>query len=125
MAYINDNRLCICSTRYHIASNLHHESSNEVIMTENMIKFWTRKKVVRRKDMNAIETIGDAVKQIRESKGMERMEVADKGIMSVFTLRNIELGVQYPTLKTLSRIANGLDVKISDIVIKMERLNNG
>ena len=94
-------------------------------MTENMIKFWTRKKVVRRKDMNAIETIGDAVKQIRESKGMERMEVADKGIMSVFTLRNIELGVQYPTLKTLSRIANGLDVKISDIVIKMERLNNG
>lgn len=61
-------------------------------------------------------TIGQRMRDIRESKGMTQKQVADKCGMADSAIRRYEAGGANPKLKTLLRIAGALGVSITDLL---------
>lgn len=55
------------------------------------------------------------LREIRESKGMTREELAVKAHISMFTIARIETGAHKPRYNTLQAIAKALKVKASEI----------
>ncbi|CAI3541436.1 helix-turn-helix domain-containing protein [Clostridium neonatale] len=64
--------------------------------------------------------IGNKIKSIRKNKNLTRKELADKLGVSVYTVRNYEVGQRGYTLRTLNKIANALDVPVSEFVVSPE-----
>ena len=55
------------------------------------------------------------VLEVRQSKNMTLVELAQKAEMGKTTINNIENGKVSPTLKEIEAIAKALDVKIRDL----------
>jgi transcriptional regulator with XRE-family HTH domain len=72
--------------------------------------------------MNTKQMIGARIKQIRNRKGLTQDQLAEKMEISPKYLSSIERGRENPTLDTLIKLSDSLDVKISDIfsIIEIE-----
>ena len=62
--------------------------------------------------------VGNKVKQLRESNGLSQVDLAGKmkGQFDTTNISRIESGRANPTLFTLFRLAEALEVKLSDLV---------
>ncbi|MDY3536823.1 helix-turn-helix transcriptional regulator [Riemerella anatipestifer] len=65
-----------------------------------------------------LKKIGKKVKEMRESKGLSQVELVGKmqGEIDPTNISRIESGRTNPTIYTLHRIAEALEIKISDLV---------
>ena len=55
-------------------------------------------------------TIGEKIKNIRESKGLTQIQLSELSKIHVSTIRKYELGIRNPKPDQIERIANGLGV---------------
>ena len=66
------------------------------------------------------KTVGEVIAEFRRKKGISQEVISGLADIGRTHLSAIERGERKPTLETLYRIANALDVKMSDIVIAIE-----
>jgi transcriptional regulator with XRE-family HTH domain len=67
-------------------------------------------------DKNDISNkLGRRIVQLRESFGLRQIDLAHKSDLDDAFLRRIESGRVNPTIKTLERIANALNVEMKDL----------
>jgi transcriptional regulator with XRE-family HTH domain len=59
--------------------------------------------------------LGLQIKTIRESKNLTQQNLADKVGVHLSYIGNIEIGAKQPSLETLFRIAEVLEVKVNDL----------
>ena len=64
--------------------------------------------------------VGEVIAEFRKKKGISQEVISGLADIGRTHLSAIERGERKPTLETLYRIANALDVKMSDIVIDKE-----
>lgn len=62
-----------------------------------------------------ISDIGENIKRIRKQKGMTQTKLADLAEMKQQQLYQYEKGIREPRIETLVRIANALNVELSEI----------
>jgi len=78
---------------------------------------------VRRSDARGPESaFGRALREIREEKGMAQEKLARAATLDRTYVSMIERGVRSPTIRTVVRLAEVLDVRPSEIVQRMENL---
>lgn len=65
--------------------------------------------------------VGDVISEFRREKGISQEVLSGLADIGRTHLSAIERGVRKPTLETLYRIATALDVKMSDIIIEIEK----
>ena len=65
--------------------------------------------------------VGEVIAQFRKKKGISQEVISGLADIGRTHLSAIERGERKPTLETLYRIANALGVKMSDIVIGIEK----
>jgi len=65
-----------------------------------------------------LKIVGKRIKEIRESKGMAQVDLAVKmeGCIDTTNISRIEAGRTNPTVYTLFRISQALEVSMSDLV---------
>lgn len=66
---------------------------------------------------------GEKIRYFRERKGMSQLELSEKTEIHVGTIRKYELGLRYPKMKQLKKIASGLEIspiEFLDIEIENE-----
>jgi transcriptional regulator with XRE-family HTH domain len=68
----------------------------------------------------ALVDIGGAIIRIRKAKGISQESLAFDASLSRNYMHKVEAGKASPTVKTLMKIAECLDVKVSDIVLEAE-----
>lgn len=68
--------------------------------------------------------IGRKIREIRKNKNISQMDVAYKIDMSMNTISYIELGKIAPKIDTLNKIANVLNVEISEFFLNKENNSN-
>jgi len=61
------------------------------------------------------ERFGTRVKKLRLQKKMSQLELAQKAQLDLTTINEIENGNREPMLRTIWRVANALDVNLSDL----------
>ena len=66
-----------------------------------------------------LSAIGDTLRAERTEKGLTLKQVAEGAHVSVSYLAEIERGEKDPSSKVLESIARGLDVEISDLLIRI------
>jgi transcriptional regulator with XRE-family HTH domain len=66
------------------------------------------------------ELLGKRVQFYRKQRQLSQAALAEKAGISITFLSKIERGIKYPTSETISGIANGLGVELSDLVRKDE-----
>lgn len=64
---------------------------------------------------NIIKKVGLKIREIRESKNLSIMELADKLDIEYNNMIRIEKGRTNPTLATLYKICQALEIKLIDI----------
>lgn len=65
---------------------------------------------------DVIKKVGLKIREIRESKNLSIMELSDKLDIEYNNMIRIEKGRTNPTLGTLYKICQGLDIRLVDIV---------
>lgn len=71
-----------------------------------------------------MKTIGEVVQKLRQDKGLTQEELAVKSGVSYTSLVKIERGqVENPTIKTLKKLADALEVSVDDILSMIENGN--
>ena len=60
-------------------------------------------------------TLGKGIRFYRQQRQFSQATLAEKANISITFLSNIERGIKYPASETLSAIANGLDVEVSEL----------
>ncbi|MCG2700289.1 helix-turn-helix domain-containing protein [Candidatus Parcubacteria bacterium] len=66
---------------------------------------------------NSNSKIAKNLKKIRKQKGISKDRLSKLADLSLNTIVNIESGVNpNPTIDTLTRIANGLDVSVGELI---------
>lgn len=61
------------------------------------------------------ERFGQRVKKLREQRKMSQLELAQKAKLDLTTINEIENGNRDPMLKTIWKIANALEVELSEL----------
>lgn len=72
----------------------------------------------------AHRALGEAIEELRDEAGMTHEELADRLEMSFQRISELERGVGNPTFATLLRVTKGLNVELSDLATRMERIRN-
>jgi transcriptional regulator with XRE-family HTH domain len=75
--------------------------------------------------LDLLKNIGRNIKKIREEKGLSQVDLIGKmeGLFDPTNISRIEAGRNNPTIYTLQRIADALEVSIEEIV-KLEPQEN-
>jgi transcriptional regulator with XRE-family HTH domain len=71
-----------------------------------------------------IDTIGEAIRRLREQKRMSQKEVAAAIEVDPTQYNRIELGKSMPTLKTIAKIAGALNVSIDKLINEEQDLQD-
>lgn len=61
------------------------------------------------------ERFGQKVRKLREERKMSQLALAQKAQLDLATINKLENGNRDPMLKTIWRIANALEVKLSQL----------
>lgn len=61
------------------------------------------------------QRFGSRVREIRRKKGMSQQELAVRSKLDLTTVSELESGNREPMLKTIWKISNALDVKMSQL----------
>ncbi len=64
---------------------------------------------------NRCVLLGQNIKKFREKKALTQDELSEKADIHISYVGQIERGLRYPSLKILFRIADALEVKITDL----------
>ena len=68
---------------------------------------------------NSKSTIGKNLKKIRQEKGISQDRLSKLADLSLNTVFTVESGLNpNPTIETLTKIAQALDVKVDDLIKK-------
>lgn len=67
---------------------------------------------------------GKAVRDARIQKGMSQEKLADLSELHRTYISDIELGKRNVSIDNIEKIADALDMKISDIFLEMEGMND-
>lgn len=67
------------------------------------------------------KTVGEVIADFRKKKGISQEVLSGLADIGRTHLSAIERGERKPTLETLYRIAMALDIKMSDIIIEIEK----
>jgi DNA-binding XRE family transcriptional regulator/CheY-like chemotaxis protein len=65
-----------------------------------------------------MESMGARIKQIRKQKGLTQQQLAERTGMERSNIARIEAGRHRPTLPTLERIADALEVPVVELILK-------
>ena len=68
------------------------------------------------------KALGEAIEELRGEADLTHEELADRLEMPFQRISELERGVANPTLATLIRITDGLNVELSELAARMERL---
>jgi len=66
--------------------------------------------------------IGGAIINLRKERGVSQESLAYNASLSRNYMHRVERGKASPTITTLEKIAQYLDIQVSDIVLEAERL---
>jgi XRE family transcriptional regulator, regulator of sulfur utilization len=69
------------------------------------------------------EALGQAVRELRLEQGLTQRELADAADINVTWLSHIEAGRPNPAWGTVARIARALDLPLSELALRAERLD--
>jgi XRE family transcriptional regulator, regulator of sulfur utilization len=61
---------------------------------------------------------------LREEADMTHEQLAERLEMSFQRISELERGVANPTFATLVRVTNGLDVQLSELAVRIERIRD-
>lgn len=75
------------------------------------------------KTQDLLEKFGIRVSQIRSSKGLSQVELAEKAHLTQDTIYRIENARTNTTLASINDIANALNVDVSEFFIQVETVN--
>ena len=64
---------------------------------------------------------GENIRQLRLARGLTQEALAEKSDLSVDAVRRIEWGTISPSLDTLSKLANGLDISLRTLFSTFEQ----
>lgn len=67
------------------------------------------------------KVVGEVLANLRKTKGLSQEIVSGLADIGRTHLSAIERGERKPTLETLYRISNALNMKMSDVVIEIEK----
>jgi len=62
------------------------------------------------------ERFGINLMELRKKNRISQMELAEKSKLDLKTISNLENGVRQPVLKTIWKLANGLNVSMSKLL---------
>jgi transcriptional regulator with XRE-family HTH domain len=65
--------------------------------------------------------IGKIISHYRNEKGLSQEALADLAQIHRTYVSQIERGLKYPTIYVLVQISTALDVKLSDMIIELEK----
>jgi transcriptional regulator with XRE-family HTH domain len=65
--------------------------------------------------------LGEALRRLREERGMAQEEVAFAAGLSTNAISRIERGLNSPLLVTVKQIAEALDMSLGEFVAELER----
>jgi transcriptional regulator with XRE-family HTH domain len=68
--------------------------------------------------------LGEAIAELREEEDLTLEQLADKADMRFQLVSDLERGRTNPTLSTLARISAGLDIELSELIIRLERIRD-
>jgi transcriptional regulator with XRE-family HTH domain len=60
--------------------------------------------------------LGQTIKKLRKKRKLSQTELAEKADVSLMTISRIERGEHDPHLRTLKRIADGLEVRLLELM---------
>lgn len=72
--------------------------------------------------MNLLIALGKRIQLIRERRGLTQEELEEKSGVNTKYLSAIERGQKNTTVKTLEKIAKGLDIELYELFLFSERL---
>lgn len=61
------------------------------------------------------ERFGERVRKFREKRRLSQLDLAQKAKLDLTTINEIENGNREPMLKTIWKIANALEIKLSEL----------
>ena len=65
--------------------------------------------------------VGEVIADLRKKKGISQEVLSGLADIGRTHLSAIEMGERKPTLETLYRISTAMDIKMSDIIIEIEK----
>lgn len=65
------------------------------------------------------QRLGDAVREFRREQGITQEQLSESSGLHVTYIAGIETGRRNPSLKSLVALANGLSVKVSELLARM------
>ncbi len=71
---------------------------------------------MNRKDDNLLRKLGKQIKVERTKKDLTQEKLAELAKLTMLTIGSIENGKSAPTIITLSKIAEALDIKLCDLL---------
>jgi transcriptional regulator with XRE-family HTH domain len=77
--------------------------------------------MVRKREQTISERFGQAIKAVRELRGVSQEKLAELAEIDRTYVSMIERGKRQPTLEVASRIANALSTKLSEIIRQAEQ----
>jgi transcriptional regulator with XRE-family HTH domain len=70
------------------------------------------------------EALGQAIAQLREEADLTLEELADRADMRFQLVSDLERGITNPMLSTLVRICAGLDIELSELATRLEKIRD-
>jgi len=70
------------------------------------------------------KALGEAIEELRDQAGLTHEELADRLEMSFQRISELERGVANPNFATLVRIVEGLDIELSELSVRLERIRD-
>ena len=72
-------------------------------------------------DEKTIKDFGENLKRIRMSKGISLRDLADIAELNFGNIGDIELGKVNPSLTTIARLADALEIGVCDLFLSMQK----
>jgi transcriptional regulator with XRE-family HTH domain len=68
--------------------------------------------------------LGEAIEELRDEADLTHEELADRLEMSFQRISELERGIANPTFATLVRITKGLDMELSELASRIEKIRD-
>ena len=74
----------------------------------------------KKEELNELEILGKTISHLRKEKGLSLEKLAYEMEISKGNLSDIENGKKNPTFTTLKKIAEGLEISLSELILEIE-----